>query len=159
MALVVAGAAGLLFASGEPLYDELWTALAGAGIDWQFAGEKHRTTPERIVAALISVGGMLVTALMLGIVSDAIGSRMDELRKGRSEVLETGHTLILGWSDKCAPTVPNARTLLCRDLECPELSALSWTRLQAAAAGARASAGARRRRGTYGRPCPRRATL
>jgi hypothetical protein len=51
------------------------------------------------------VGGMLITALMLGIVSDAIGSRMDELRKGKSEVLEAGHTLILGWSDKLLPLV------------------------------------------------------
>ena len=103
--LVLAGSAGLLCASGEPLYDELWTALAGAGIDWQFAGETHRSTPERVVAALISVGGMLITALMLGIVSDTIGNRMDELRKGRSEVLEKDHVLILGWSDKLLPLV------------------------------------------------------
>lgn len=32
--------------------------------------------------------------------ADAIGDKIEELKKGRSEVLESGHTLILGWSDK-----------------------------------------------------------
>ncbi|XP_047977575.1 ion channel CASTOR-like isoform X5 [Salvia hispanica] len=33
-------------------------------------------------------------------VSDAISEKFDSLRKGRSEVVERDHTLILGWSDK-----------------------------------------------------------
>lgn len=105
LVLVVFGTFGLLAASGETLYDEFWTAVAGAGIDWQFAGDSHRSTVERVVASTISIGGMLVTALMLGIVSDAIGSRMDSLRKGLSEVMERDHILILGWSDKLLPLV------------------------------------------------------
>ncbi|CAI0416464.1 unnamed protein product [Linum tenue] len=32
--------------------------------------------------------------------SDAISEKFDSLRKGRSEVVEQNHTLILGWSDK-----------------------------------------------------------
>ncbi|PHT82557.1 hypothetical protein T459_15572 [Capsicum annuum] len=43
---------------------------------------------------------MLIFAMMLGLVSDAISEKFDSLRKGRSEVLEKNHTLILGWSDK-----------------------------------------------------------
>lgn len=30
---------------------------------------------------------------------------MDNLRKGRADVLETGHSLILGWSEKLLPIV------------------------------------------------------
>ena len=37
---------------------------------------------------------------MMGLVSDGIASKMDELKKGKSDVLENGHTLILGWNDK-----------------------------------------------------------
>ncbi len=44
----------------------------------------------------LQVGGMLVTALLLSLVSDAIGSKVDELRKGKAAVLESGHTLIIG---------------------------------------------------------------
>lgn len=54
----------------------------------------------RLVSVSISFGGMLIFAMMLGLVSDAISEKLDSLRKGRSEVVEQDHTLILGWSDK-----------------------------------------------------------
>jgi ion channel POLLUX/CASTOR len=38
--------------------------------------------------------------MLLGLISDAIGEYMDGLRQGRSDVIESGHTLILGRSDK-----------------------------------------------------------
>ena len=82
-----------------------WASLAGVGLDWTFAGEEGTSAAHRACALLLSVGGMLVTALMLGVVSDAIGAKMDDLRKGRSDVLEEGHTLILGWSDKLLPII------------------------------------------------------
>ena len=83
----------------------VYIAVAGVGIDWTFAGDEDRSTLERIIAMLVALGGMLVTALMLGIVSDTIGEKMDELRQGKSHVLESGHVLILGWSDKLLPIV------------------------------------------------------
>uniref|UniRef100_A0A0D6R041 RCK N-terminal domain-containing protein n=1 Tax=Araucaria cunninghamii TaxID=56994 RepID=A0A0D6R041_ARACU len=43
---------------------------------------------------------MLIFAMMLGLVSDAISEKVDSLRKGKSEVIESNHILILGWSDK-----------------------------------------------------------
>lgn len=75
-------------------------AVAGAGLDWTFA-EKAQGTDwgsllMRTVSLLLSVGGMLVTALLLGLVSDAISSKVDDLRKGKAPVLETDHVLIIG---------------------------------------------------------------
>jgi hypothetical protein len=35
--------------------------------------------------------------------ADAISDKIEDLKKGRSDVLESGHTLILGWSDKLLP--------------------------------------------------------
>ena len=32
--------------------------------------------------------------------AEAIGDKIEGLKRGRTEVLEAGHTLILGWSDK-----------------------------------------------------------
>lgn len=103
--LIAFGTAALLAASGGSFYEELWAAVAGVGIDWDFGGVDERTWLERVVAVFISIGGMLVTALMLGIVSDAIGEKMDDLRKGNSNVLESGHSLILGWNDRLLPIV------------------------------------------------------
>ena len=105
--LLVFTGAGLLFAAtgANPLVDFLWSSLAGVGLDWTFAGEDEVNVAGRVVALYVSIGGMLVTALLLGIVSDAIGEKMDDLRKGKTDVIESGHTLILGWSDKLLPIV------------------------------------------------------
>ena len=40
---------------------------------------------------MVSVGGMLVTALMLGIVSETISDKIEDLKKGTSDVLEDNH--------------------------------------------------------------------
>ena len=47
-------------------------AVAGVGIDWTFADETDvpfGTVLVRMTAAIISIGGMLITALMLGLTS------------------------------------------------------------------------------------------
>ena len=48
---------------------------------------------------------MLIDALLVGLVADAIGKKMDDLKKGRSKVLEKNHTLILGWNDRVLPLI------------------------------------------------------
>ncbi len=56
--------------------------------------------PWRIVALLVTIAGIFVLSILIGIISSGIESRLDELRKGRSLVVEEGHTLVLGWSPK-----------------------------------------------------------
>jgi len=52
----------------------------------------------RFLMLLVTVGGLLIVASLIGIVSGAFDSKVEELRKGRSRVLERDHTLILGWN-------------------------------------------------------------
>ena len=48
-------------------------AVAGAGFDWKFSEEAvHGGILMRVMSMVVSVGGMLITALLLGIVSGAI---------------------------------------------------------------------------------------
>ena len=54
----------------------------------------------RLVAFSTTMGGMCVFALMVGIISDFLGEKMDELKKGKSRVIESGHTVMLGWSGR-----------------------------------------------------------
>ncbi|KAL2623237.1 hypothetical protein R1flu_003442 [Riccia fluitans] len=88
-----------LFAVSEDTWGEAlwraWTYVADAGTHADSEG-----VGPRMVSLFISSGGMLIFALMLGLVSDAISEKVDSLRKGKSEVIESNHTLILGWSDK-----------------------------------------------------------
>jgi voltage-gated potassium channel Kch len=52
----------------------------------------------RIVMLFVTLGGIFVVSALIGVLNNAIESQMEHLRKGRSHVLETNHTLILGWS-------------------------------------------------------------
>ncbi|EQC38472.1 hypothetical protein SDRG_04180 [Saprolegnia diclina VS20] len=62
-------------------------------------GEQHEWK-FRVPGFLISIHGMVFFFVILGFVVDSIREKMDDLKKGRSNVVETGHSLILGWSDK-----------------------------------------------------------
>jgi voltage-gated potassium channel Kch len=59
----------------------------------------------RIFMLIITIGGLIIVASLIGIISGAFDSKVEELRKGRSRVLETDHTLILGWSSKVFPII------------------------------------------------------
>jgi voltage-gated potassium channel Kch len=54
----------------------------------------------RIVGLLVTLGGIFIVSTLIGLLATGISTKLDELRKGRSFVLEEGHTLILGWSPK-----------------------------------------------------------
>jgi K+/H+ antiporter YhaU regulatory subunit KhtT len=56
--------------------------------------------PFRIVMLLVTIGGIFIVSTLIGILSSGLESQLDELRKGRSFVIEENHTLILGWSSK-----------------------------------------------------------
>jgi voltage-gated potassium channel Kch len=57
----------------------------------------------RVAMLTVTIGGVILVAGLISIISGAFDSRVEDLRKGRSRVLETDHTLILGWSSKVFP--------------------------------------------------------
>ena len=52
----------------------------------------------RAVMLFVTLGGIFVVSALIGVLNNAIEGQMERLRKGRSLVLETNHTLVLGWS-------------------------------------------------------------
>ncbi len=52
----------------------------------------------RVVMLLVTLGGIFIVSTLIGILSNGLEERIDQLRKGRSLVLENEHTLILGWT-------------------------------------------------------------
>ncbi|KAL1801823.1 hypothetical protein ACET3Z_030470 [Daucus carota] len=96
--LIFLGGLALFGVTDGSLTDCLW-------LSWTFvaASGNHADSEgfgPRLVSVTISCGGMLIFAMMLGLVSDSISEKLDSLRKGKSEVVKQNHTLILGWSDK-----------------------------------------------------------
>jgi ion channel POLLUX/CASTOR len=52
----------------------------------------------RLVGFVITLGGIFVFSALIGVLASGLEGRLSELRRGRSRVIETGHTVILGWS-------------------------------------------------------------
>lgn len=52
----------------------------------------------RLVALVVTLAGIFVFSALIGVISSGLESKLDELRKGRSRVLESDHTIILNWS-------------------------------------------------------------
>lgn len=57
-------------------------------------------TAVRFLAILATLSGLCVVALLFGLVSGSIGEQIDGLRKGKSPVIDEGHSLILGFGEK-----------------------------------------------------------
>lgn len=105
--IVLAGVAIAAFdvdidGSHPGFFEGMWLSLqrtldAGTGggdIGWPF----------RLISLLVTLGGIFVVTALIGLTANAIDHRIEAVRKGRSLVIERGHTLILGWSSKL-PTV------------------------------------------------------
>ena len=54
----------------------------------------------RVAALTVTLGGVLVFAALIGVITTGLDARLKELSLGRGRITETGHTLILGWSPK-----------------------------------------------------------
>lgn len=54
----------------------------------------------RALMLLVTIGGIFIVSMLIGTITSGLESRLGELRKGRSRVIERNHTLILGWSSK-----------------------------------------------------------
>ncbi|KAL4176203.1 hypothetical protein KRP22_001157 [Phytophthora ramorum] len=74
---------------------EAWTYLADPG--------SHTGLVEdglRVIGVVLTLVGILYFSVIMGFVVDGIRAKMDMLKKGKSNVAEQKHTLLLGWSDK-----------------------------------------------------------
>ena len=81
------------------ILDSVWTnlnlvldpgVLSGTDTNWFL----------RIYYLLVTIIGIVFLSTLIGLVSNGILTKLEELRKGRSFVIEENHTVILGWSSK-----------------------------------------------------------
>lgn len=75
-----------------------WQSLMRTMDSGNMAGDTGMTF--RIIMLLVTIGGIFIISTLIGTITSGIESSLEELRKGRSKVLENKHTLILGWSPK-----------------------------------------------------------
>jgi voltage-gated potassium channel Kch len=81
---------GFIEGAWQSLMATLDSGTMGGDEGWSF----------RAVRFIATLGGIFLISILIGTISSGIDEKLDELKKGRSRVLETNHTLILGWSEK-----------------------------------------------------------
>jgi voltage-gated potassium channel Kch len=103
--LIVVVIAIAVFASGadqeehRSLGDLIWMGLLRT-LDPGTMGGDTGTAGFLGAMLLVTLGGLFVISALIGIINTGIQGRLAELRKGRSRVIETEHTVILGWNQQ-----------------------------------------------------------
>ncbi|WP_030763174.1 CASTOR/POLLUX-related putative ion channel [Streptomyces sp. NRRL F-2664] len=63
-------------------------------------------SPVYVLASVtLALVALLFVSTLVSLITTGIGQRIQSLRRGRSTVLEAGHTVVLGWSDQILPVV------------------------------------------------------
>src|SRR5688572_28862662 len=83
--------------TGIDFPDLLWRSLLRT-LDPGTMGGDLGSVPFVLAMLTVTLGGIFIVATLIGLISTGIQGKLDELRKGRSLVLESNHTVILGWS-------------------------------------------------------------
>lgn len=86
-----------------PFGEALWASLMRTLDSGTMGGDEGAGF--RAAMLVVTVGGVVLVASLISVISASFDSRVEELRKGRSRVLEEDHTLVLGWSSKVFPIV------------------------------------------------------
>jgi voltage-gated potassium channel Kch len=81
------------------IFESVWVNLTHV-LDPGVLGNHEDNWPFRIFMMVTTFVGLVIISTLIGLISNGILEKMDELRKGRSFVIEEGHVLILGWSSK-----------------------------------------------------------
>lgn len=100
LVILILGITGSPEPDAEPLgfVEGTWKSLMatldpgtmGGDEGWEF----------RIVRFIATLIGIFLISILIGSISSGIDQKIEELKRGRSRVLDGNHTLILGWSGK-----------------------------------------------------------
>jgi voltage-gated potassium channel Kch len=79
-----------LEAAWQSLMRTLDAGTMGGDAGWTF----------RLSMLLVTFGGIFIISTLIGVLTSGIEGKLEDLRKGRSRVIESDHTVILGWSEQ-----------------------------------------------------------
>ncbi len=75
----------------------LWESFSTVVNAWMPSSEDG-PIPYVLMLGLAAVGGLFITSILIGLISSAIEEKITSLKQGRSVVLESGHTVLLGFT-------------------------------------------------------------
>jgi voltage-gated potassium channel Kch len=110
--------------NGESFFQLAWMGLMRT-LDPGTMGGDEGSPFFLFMMLAVTIGGVFVVSALIGVLNSGLDAQLERLRKGRSRVLESGHTLILGWSPQVFTIIselmtakenhPNARIVVLAD--------------------------------------------
>ncbi len=89
--------------SSTSMTEGVWLAITRSLDPGTFSGDEGDKFRFGMLA--VTLIGIFLGATIIGIISSGIDTRLETLRRGRSAVVEVGHTLIIGRSDKLSVVI------------------------------------------------------
>jgi hypothetical protein len=101
LALTAVGALFLLFVGGADGFSgTLWTSFIHILDAGTITGAEDAGYGYMVIMFATTIGGLVILSSLVGVLTTGLDAKLEELRKGRSLVVEKDHTVILGWSDQ-----------------------------------------------------------
>ena len=93
---------------GDPRGDTEKTIFDAFFDTWMFivdpGSHSEQTKPlQRIASATFTIWGIVIMSSILAFVVDIFQAKMEQLKKGKSTVVESNHTLVFGWTARTPP--------------------------------------------------------
>jgi len=79
-------------------FEGIWFAMTRSLDPGTFSGDEGSRF--RLIMLVVTITGIFLGAAIIGLISSGIDRRLEEMQRGRSVVVEDGHTLVIGRSDK-----------------------------------------------------------
>ena len=79
-------------------FEAFWASLMRTLDPGSMAGDDGWTF--RILMLFVTLGGIFIISALIGVISNGLNNRLENLQRGRSFVVEENHTVILGWNEK-----------------------------------------------------------
>ena len=95
IALMLGGADG---SGGVSPGRSIWFTLMHA-INTGVLAKEEGTVAYLAVMTVVTLVGIFITSFLIGTISNAIKEKVTDLQRGKSQVIESGHTVIIGFND------------------------------------------------------------
>jgi ion channel POLLUX/CASTOR len=78
--------------------EDLWQSMLRVMDPGTMAGDVG--WGRRLLALVVTIFGLLVAGTLIGIIANGVEDRIDSMRRGRSTVIESGHLVVVGGTDR-----------------------------------------------------------
>lgn len=102
--ILVVVLSGVVISFADPeangnIFQAAWTSLMHAIDAGTIAGDDTSNILFIVMMSIVTICGLFITSMLIGVISSGLESKMESLRKGHSLVIEKNHVIILGFNE------------------------------------------------------------